>query len=313
MHDIFWGLPVIGYLFLGGMGACAVSVSASVLLRRARFGPSRFWIAKAGALIGPPLAIGGTIMIVFELGRMYRALNLFKLVNLSPMNIGSWLLMFFIVISLLYALTFLPPSAGPGDRLAPIRKALAWLCLPIGLSVAVYTGVLLGAMPSRPFWNSPIIAFLFTVSALSTGIAAIVATAAVFRRRSDDPELEEDFEQSSYMLVSSDAVLLVTELVIIFLFIMFAHLTVGSVKEAISVILAGGQYAAPFWGLVVLVGILFPLIVELAIVLPKLLWAKKYRTNRFIEFTVAVAILVGGFSLRYVIVMAGQVTGPVGL
>ncbi len=31
----------------------------------------------------------------------------------------------------------------------------------MGIAVAVYTGVLLGAMPARPFWNSPILAMLF--------------------------------------------------------------------------------------------------------------------------------------------------------
>ena len=33
MYDTLWGLPVISYLFLAGVGAGALTVSASVLLR----------------------------------------------------------------------------------------------------------------------------------------------------------------------------------------------------------------------------------------------------------------------------------------
>ena len=32
-EELLWGLPVIGYLFLAGVGAGALTVSASVLLR----------------------------------------------------------------------------------------------------------------------------------------------------------------------------------------------------------------------------------------------------------------------------------------
>ena len=116
MHELNWGLPVIFYLFLAGLGAGAVTVSGSVLLRKGGFGASRFAVARCGALIGPLPIMLGTFMIVFELGQPFRALNLFKIINLSPMSIGSWLLGVFIVLSLLYALTFLPSSAGHGDR-----------------------------------------------------------------------------------------------------------------------------------------------------------------------------------------------------
>ena len=43
MHEINWSYPVIFYLFLAGLGAGAVTVSASVLLRKGGFvGASRF-------------------------------------------------------------------------------------------------------------------------------------------------------------------------------------------------------------------------------------------------------------------------------
>lgn len=306
-----WELPVIAYLFLAGTGAGAVTVSASVLLRGGGFGPSRDTIARYGAFIGPLPVIIGTSLLLFELGAPLRALNLFKLVNLSPMSIGSWLLAFFMVLSVLYAATFCAAERWAWAHKAKI--ALAWLCVPIGVGVAVYTGVLLGAMPSRPFWNSPILAFLFTLSALSAGVAAIVFATTVLRERSDDAEVERDFGNSTYLLAATDAILLAGELLIIFLFIMFAHLTIGSTKEAVKVILRGGPLAVAFWGLVVGLGIVLPLLAELRVVVPRLLYGRECRLHPAIDAATPLAILLGGFSLRYVVVVAGQITGPVGI
>ena len=317
--ELTWGLPVIMYLFLAGVGAGAVTVSASVLLRGGGggFGGGHFALARYGALIGPIPVMAGTFLIVFELGRPFRMLNLFKIINLSPMNIGSWLLMFFIFISLLYALSFLPTLFGSlerlGERLDPVRKGLAWLSVPLGIAVAVYTGVMLGAMPSRPFWNSPILALLFLISALSTGVATIMLARTLCHRKSTVFEKEHQYHQGAYLLTASDIILIGFELMIIFLFLMFAHLTIGNVKYAVSVILPGGELAGSFWIWVVLVGLVIPALVELVFVIPKLLYHRTYAAPTIVEIVLPVAVLFGGFMLRYIVVVVGQITGPVGL
>jgi formate-dependent nitrite reductase membrane component NrfD len=66
---IFWGLPVILYLFLAGMGAGATTVSASMLLRGG--GGARgehHEIARYGAILGPWPVMIGTALIILELG-----------------------------------------------------------------------------------------------------------------------------------------------------------------------------------------------------------------------------------------------------
>ncbi len=317
--ELTWGLPVILYLFLAGVGAGAVTVSSSVLLRGGGggFGGGHLALARYGALLGPIPVMVGTFLITFELGRPFRMLNLFKVINLSPMSIGSWLLLVFIFASLLYALaflpTFMPQFERLGDRLDPVRKALAWINVPLGISVAIYTGVMLGAMPARPLWNSPILALLFLISALSTGVALIILARTLCHRKTTTPEIERRYHQSAYMLTASDVMLIGLELMMIFLFVMFAHLTIGSVKYAVSVILPGGDMAVMFWVWVVLVGLLMPALVELFYVGPKLLYHRDYTAPKAIEITVSIAVLIGGFMLRYVIVVAGQITGPVGL
>ncbi len=322
-HHIAWGLPVVIYLFLAGVGAGAVTVSGSVFLRGGGSGnKDMFSLARYGALIGPIPVIIGTICIIFELGRWDRALNLFKVINLSPMSIGSWFLGLFITTSLLYAAAFLPSMFRRFDPLAkrmePALHALAWINVPLGIGVAVYTGVLLGAMPSRPLWNSPILAFLFLISALSTGIATMILARTVFHREpawsgSSGVNTEHGYHEGGYLLTASDLMLIGFELLVIFLFLMFAHLTIGNLKYAIAVILPGGEMAGTFWFWVVLVGLLLPGLIELFYVIPRLIYKKEFNPPRGVEFTVSLAVLVGGFMLRYVIVIAGQLTWPRGI
>lgn len=314
-----WGYPVILYLFLAGMGAGAVTVSSSMLLRGGGGTQSAHHeIARYGALLGPIPLIIGVAMIVLELGSFnaghyLRFINLFLVMNMSPMSLGSWLLVAFILTSCMYAYTyisFLPIFFG--DRFK-WRRALAWVNVPLGLGVAIYTGVLLGAMPSRPFWNSPILALLFLISALSTGLALIILMRALITHTSLSDDRREVMHHSGYLLATADTMLIGFEILAIFLFLMFAYLTVGDVRVAVATILPGGPLATLFWIGVVLIGLVLPGLMELYFVLPRLLYQRAYAVSRFAEIAVAAAVILGGFLLRYVVVIAGQITGPVGM
>jgi formate-dependent nitrite reductase membrane component NrfD len=48
-------------------------------------------------------------------------------------------------------------------------------------------------------------------------------------------------------------------------------------------------------------------------VIPELLYHRGFASPRYVDIVVSVAVLIGGFLLRYVVVIAGQVTGPVGI
>lgn len=313
-----WGLPIIMYLFLAGMGAGAVTVSSSMLLRGGGGRGVHHEIARYGALLGPlPVIIGTGLLVLelgsFEAGNYFRFLNLYMVMNLSPMSVGTWLLTVFMATSVVYAYTyihFVPFFLG--DRLV-WRRRMAWANVPLGLAVAIYTGVLLGAMPSRPFWNSPVLAFLFMISALSTGIALIIFTRALFTRGHLSEEHREIVHKSGYLLAASDTMLIGFELLVLFLFVMFAYLTVGDVRLAIETILPGGPLSVMFWTGVVLIGLVIPGLLELYFVIPSLLYRRKYTVSRYTELVIAAAVIFGGFVLRYVVVVAGQITGPVGL
>jgi len=317
--ELSWGLPVVWYLFLAGVGAGSLTASASVLLRGGGggFGGAHVEIARYGAFLAPLPLIVGCFALIFELGTFeaghwFRWINLYKVINLSPMSIGTWLLTAFIGVSLAYAYTFVPNAPFLGERQVRLRKALAWVSVPLGIATAVYTGILLGAMPARPFWNSPILALLFLMSSISTGVALILLVRAVLYR-TPPGESEQAYEESSYILTATDILLIGFELMVLFLFIMYAHLTIGNVKEAVSVILPGGDLAPLFWFGVVLVGLLIPALIELYYVVPKLIYHRGFTAPRTVDIAVSGAVLLGGFLLRYVVVVAGQITGPVGL
>lgn len=316
-YDLTWGLPVIGYLFLAGLGAGALTTSTSLLLRGGPTG-KHFRFARYGAFIAPPTVIIGSALLVFELGSFeaghwFRWINLYKVINLSPMSIGTWLLTFFIGVSILYAFTFIRKDAAPGDAQDQMRRFLAWAGVPLGIGVAVYTGVLLGAMAARPFWNSPILAMLFLISALSTGIASLLLVQALLHRKEAAPEVGVKFNDTKYLLASTDTLLIGLELMVLFLFVMYAHLTIGSTGEAVSVIEVGGDLSTLFWFWVVLVGLLVPAGIELLLIMPRLLHHRDFISHRNLDVVVPLTVLIGGFMLRYVIVIAGQITYPIGL
>ena len=141
--ELSWGLPVVWYLFLAGVGAGSLTASASVLLRGGGggFGGAHVEIARYGAFLAPLPLIVGCFALIFELGTFeaghwFRWINLYKVINLSPMSIGTWLLTFFIGVSLAYAYTFVPNAPFLGERQVRLRKALAWVSVPLGISTA---------------------------------------------------------------------------------------------------------------------------------------------------------------------------------
>ena len=111
--ELSWGLPVVLYLFLAGLGSGALITSASILLRgpSGAIGKTYMKVARYGALIAPfPLIIGCGLLILelgsFQTGHWFRFLYLYTVLNLSPMSVGTWLLTLFIPVSSGYAPPF---------------------------------------------------------------------------------------------------------------------------------------------------------------------------------------------------------------
>jgi formate-dependent nitrite reductase membrane component NrfD len=273
-------------------------------------------IARYGALLAPWPVMAGCLLLIFDLGKWYRFYKLFLHVRwVSPMSIGSWLLLIFSGISLLFFIASLTVEQRqrlfkwvPAGRvflrvfagdLAGWRRPLAAAGLPFSVGVGIYTGVLLGAVQSRPFWNTNLVAQMFLFSALSTGCAALILALAARREGITASEFR--------LLYTLDICFLTLEFFIVLPYLIHGQLSVQAVRDSLQLIL-GGPFTLVFWVFFLGLGLLAPLAVEVREMAPALLSRTAAHCSRPLAAVAAVLVLAGGFLLRYIFVFAGQMS-----
>lgn len=299
MEHAEWGWLIVTYLFLGGLSAGALVLSglAHYMGRQERFTQ----VARLGALVAPFPVLLGTGLLVFDLGRPFHFWKLFTACEPeSPMWIGTWLLGVFLAVSLPYMNLFQPEArrVWRPARVARWKNVLAAAGLPIGVGVGIYTGVLLGAVPARPFWNTPMVAQLFLFSGLSSGVALLMLL---------NERLGGGTPEDRHLLLSADIVFIVLELFMVAPYVIHGALSTLAARESLRLIL-GGPLTWTFWVGVVLLGLLVPLAAEARTLAANLFGGHALADHRRLEQVAAVLVLLGGFTLRYVFVRAGQMS-----
>jgi formate-dependent nitrite reductase membrane component NrfD len=289
MEHINWGIPVAFDLFLAGLGAGALLLATAADL----FGKRRYErVTRVGAAIAPWPVLIGVILLVIDLGKpqrfwefLFRPGPGFLMVNLnSVMSIGVWLLTIFVILSLAYgALVFFGWPFTWGRK---ARRGVGMIAVPVSLLVAVYTGVLLAAT-SNPLWNTVLLSPVFVVSALSTGIAAVVFVLALTHtygaRAKTDPFIPE-LEKINSRVIS-------LQLLIVALFVL-VRLTSPPMR-----MILGSGYGLLWWVGIIGMGLVVPLV-----------FGFKGKTRKpQTSAVVAALVLLGSFFLRYVILIAGQI------
>jgi protein NrfD len=170
------------------------------------------------------------------------------------------------------------------DLVERYRRLIAWLAIPIAVSLGIYTGILLSAFSARPFWNTGLLGPLFLVSGLSTGAAL---TALIARQHSE-----------RRLLTRIDAGLIVVELLIVALLLI--NLSTGAKAQLdAAAMLMGGSYTGWFWVVFVTLGLLVPLVLE---------YFEMRGSVRRIAMLAPVLVLLGGYVLRVIAVDLGQET-----
>jgi formate-dependent nitrite reductase membrane component NrfD len=316
MTTIEWGFLIVNYLFLGGLSAGIFFVSALATYLQEDGQSAYPRIARYGAMIAPwPVALG-SFLLIFDLGNWYRFYKLFiRFKWQSPMSIGSWLLLLFTGVTFLYFWAWLPEEARKAlfakvpkrlkflNRfdvdLSGWRRALGMLGFPFSVGVGIYTGVLLGAVQARPFWNTNLVAQMFLFSALSTGTAALILALSVNRKALDFKQLR--------FLYTLDICFITIEFFIVLPYLIHGKLSVLAVQDALKLIL-GGPYTLVFWVVFMLLGLLLPLFIELWEMAPAFFQKSAVHHNKPLASGAALLVLMGGYVLRYVFVYAGQVS-----
>ena len=290
-----WTWEVAMYLFLGGLTAGVMVFAALMTVlnkdEEAPFATNRL------ALFAPIVLSLGMTTLFLDLEHklfVFRFYTSFQIT--SPMSWGAWILIFIYPISVLQILSTLRNGYGflaeYVDRFAigrwlldkseQLRRDIAMVAIPFAVALGIYTGILLSAFGARPFWNSGVLGPLFLISGLSTA-AALVALIA-----------REHAEKALFTRI--DLVLIITEIMLVALFLINLATGSGQQIEALQLVM-GGPYTLVFWTLFIGVGLLIPLLLEILEI---------SGINKSLAILAPVLVLIGGFALRQIVLDAGQ-------
>jgi len=276
--ELTWSWPIASYLFLGGLGGGIAIISAVADL---------FLDVGSVFAMGPFIAavlIGlGTMLLVFELGKPFRFWRVVVTKKVAEMTVGAWMLTLLMVSGLIYGSFWLELLPWYGTEIP--RQVFAWICLILGIGVSLYTGVFLGTMKSRPFWNGPTLPVLFLITSLSTGIAALLLTTNFWPWGGNTSQVADAMPT----LGAASIVLLVFELIVLLLYVIIMRTSVAVYASQQAASWLNGGRVLPFWGGVVLAGIILPIVLY-----------SLQTTGAAIA--AALLVLAGGAILRFLVV-----------
>ena len=276
-----WGPLIAIYLFLAGASAGAFLASAYI----ERKYPDAVRMRVAGRILAPIfIGIGLVMLMVDAEAGLHNPLRfIFLIMNPgSVMTLGVYFICVFMPVALIEAVLELLKKDVP-RWLTVIGDVFAF-------AVAAYTGFLLGVVDAYPLWNNAILPVLFVISALASGLAAVNLCGLILDREN----IEKMFD-----LKKGHVVLGVAE--IIALVVMFIIVASGDPQGAASIqsMLTGG-FAGMFWIGLVLVGLLMPLLIGAN----ALRVSEGSQSSVALEYASECGVLVGGFMLRLLVVLA---------
>jgi len=298
MEQLTWGVLLAAYLFVGGLAGGAFIIGALADL----FGRGKWKVlSKSGVYVSLVSIILGLVFLVLDLGRFevdpLSPLNAYINFPTSIMSVGTWIVTAFIVVSLVTAILWFFKGNSS------LRKLFEVVGFVLGGSTAAYTGILLSFARGRPFWTTPYLPWTFIISGALTGLAMalfLIPIIAVFMPRffEDFKELVDKREEFAGML--SDGQRYIVILIVIELALVALELGTG---HGAASLFSMGSLSFPFFAYLIL-GLIAPL--GIAYYSEKV---ESVRNSLMIpaSLTSFVLILLGGFLLRYVILMAGQI------
>ena len=267
-----WEMMIVWYFFLGGIAGGAYFTAAIA----DNFGSARDRaVARAGYLLSLPLVAACGLLLIGDLGVPTRFMNMMGTFKFwDPMSLGAWAVGVFGLFTFVSSVLSLSSS----ESHAALRRKIGLVGIFFGFFLASYTGVLL-SNSALPFWrDARLMGALFLASGASTGIAAI--TLIMFVTGQAVGEGWGKLKRADHVSMVIEFVLLVA--------------LVGLLGAAARPLLSG--HVAPlFWGGLVIVGLVIPFLLDLV----------GHRT-RTLGALAAALVLIGGFVLRYVVLMSIQ-------
>ena len=322
MRDqISWGLYISNFVFFIGISHAGTLISAILRVTDADWRRPITRMAEGITVVA--LCIGGT-MVLIDLGRPDRALNLFRYPRIqSPivwdvLSVSTYLTgcLIYFYLPLMPDLAILAEEANLGSFRRRVYQllSLGWTGTPaewrlleraislmavmiIPLAISVHTVVSwIFAMTLRPGWDSSIFGPYFVVGAIYSGAAAVVLAMCVLRSVLN---LEDYLEPVHFRNLG---LLLLSFSLLYLYFNVNEYLTVAYKFQGGEKLLLDrlfrGDYAPYFWTVQV-VGVLLPMLLMIAVLGPK----------RYRHFTVpglglaSFLTIIGAWAKRYLIVV----------
>ena len=267
-----WEMMIVWYFFLGGIAGGAYFTAAIADV----FGSERDRnVVRAGYLLSLPLVAACGLLLIADLGVPSRFLNMMRTFKFwDPMSIGAWAVGIFGLFTFVSAVLSLSSS----EQAVRVRRRVGLIGMLFGFFLASYTGVLLSGS-AMPFWSDArLMGALFLASGASTGIAAI--TLALFVTGHATGEAWGKLKHADHYSMIVELILVLALVVLL-----------GAAAKP----LIGGHYATLFWGGLIGLGLVVPLVLDLV--------GSRVRS---LGAVAAVLVLIGGFVLRYVVLMSVQ-------
>jgi len=307
----FWVWPIACYLFLGGLGGGILFVAGILEAIYHRGYYLAFGVLAAVVFLGI-----GSFLLVFELGQPKVFLRVF-LSGTAIIRYGAVMLVLAMVFGFVWFLFYLPPEWNLFFFSWTWIRDICTFCMTIlGLGIMVYTGVLLSTMKSKPFWNTPALPVLFTVSALSTATAFLAFTVGMwpaFDALLGSPEVvafisyygselglpfvrdvfDTDREFFASTLHFYDRILIIAETIILLIYVLGMRASGNTTAKTVALEWISGSKAMLFWVGMICVGLLIPLML--------------YGTGGVASGIIApVFVLAGGLLLRFLVVYSDK-------
>ena len=280
-----WGPMIAWYLFLAGASAGAFLTSAFVEVKY----PESVKMRVAGRIIAPIfLAIGLLMLMLDAEAGLHNPLR-FALLLTNFGSVMTWGVVFlggFTVVALVVVvLDFLKKSV-------PVWLDIVGVVFAV--CVGAYTGALLGVCKTFPLWNNALLPILFLVSAVSAGAASVLLVAVI--RHADEFNRVGVLKKFPFCLPIIELVLVAA-----LMFITSSN-SVAGWNSVMSLLV--GSYAPLFWIGLVLIGLVLPTALETWLLFFSPKEFEESRKAHWISFGSDAGVLVGGFLLRFLVVMA---------
>lgn len=285
-----WGIIIGMYLFLAGLGGGAYASSTYLRLRK----PDCVHLIRYGRVIGPIMVMIGLVLLIFDATAGFHDPLRFVFLLTNFGSVMTWGVVFLAVFVIVALIVLVMDLLGKGGSIPVWLDVLGAV---MGICVCVYTGCLLGVAKTFPLWNNALLPVLFLVSAVSTGMAAMLLV-SIFGAPEEFDRVT-GFKRFHFFL----------PIIELFLVACLLFITANNAESAgfASVMnLIAGDCAFAFWVVFVLLGLIVPSVLELRMLFFASKAEEESRAGHATSGISDALVLVGGCALRLLVLYAAM-------